>query len=112
MCFHFTIVVKLCLQIFILAAKKKDENPRTEVPSSGEFSTDFSAQYDLTVEGKQGAASDLVLFSFSSVAAATNEFSLANKLGQGGFGHVYKVKFVDIMYAFGIEAWLLQGIFR
>ncbi|XP_019169083.1 PREDICTED: G-type lectin S-receptor-like serine/threonine-protein kinase B120 isoform X1 [Ipomoea nil] len=74
----------------IRAAKKRDEIPRTELPTSGEFSSDFSAQCDLTVEGKAGASSDLVFFSFSSIAAATDSFSLANKLGQGGFGHVYK----------------------
>ncbi|KAL5731114.1 hypothetical protein ACHQM5_003873 [Ranunculus cassubicifolius] len=33
---------------------------------------------------------DLPLFSFSSVSAATNSFSDANKLGEGGFGPVYK----------------------
>ena len=31
------------------------------------------------------------LFSFASVSAATENFSDANKLGQGGFGPVYKV---------------------
>ena len=31
------------------------------------------------------------LFSFKSVAAATDNFSDANKLGEGGFGPVYKV---------------------
>lgn len=31
-------------------------------------------------------------FDFATVRVATNNFSDANKLGQGGFGAVYKVK--------------------
>lgn len=34
---------------------------------------------------------DLTVFSYASVMAATNNFSLANKLGEGGFGPVYMV---------------------
>ena len=34
---------------------------------------------------------DMMVFSFTSLVAATNEFSIENKLGQGGFGPVYKV---------------------
>ncbi|KAL0305855.1 UNVERIFIED_CONTAM: G-type lectin S-receptor-like serine/threonine-protein kinase SD1-1 [Sesamum radiatum] len=33
---------------------------------------------------------DLPLFDFATIAAATDEFSLANKIGEGGFGPVYK----------------------
>ena len=33
------------------------------------------------------------LFSFGSVSAATDNFSDANKLGEGGFGPVYRVSF-------------------
>ncbi|KAJ6829328.1 receptor-like serine/threonine-protein kinase SD1-8 [Iris pallida] len=33
---------------------------------------------------------DLPLFNFGTIAAATESFSAKNKLGQGGFGHVYK----------------------
>ncbi|XP_059437486.1 G-type lectin S-receptor-like serine/threonine-protein kinase B120 [Corylus avellana] len=33
---------------------------------------------------------ELPLFSFESILAASNNFSIVNKLGEGGFGHVYK----------------------
>lgn len=36
--------------------------------------------------------SDLQIFDLSTVIAATEDFSHANKLGEGGFGSVYKVK--------------------
>ena len=34
---------------------------------------------------------ELRLFDLSTIARATNDFSLNNKLGEGGFGPVYKV---------------------
>lgn len=36
---------------------------------------------------------ELQFFSFPSIVAATANFSTANKLGEGGFGPVYKVRF-------------------
>ncbi|KAL8238953.1 hypothetical protein R6Q59_015520 [Mikania micrantha] len=39
--------------------------------------------------GRKG--SDLVVFSFADIVTATNDFTEVNKLGQGGFGPVYKV---------------------
>ncbi|XP_029130278.1 G-type lectin S-receptor-like serine/threonine-protein kinase At1g11300 [Cajanus cajan] len=38
---------------------------------------------------------DMLLFDFERVARATNNFHLSNKLGQGGFGPVYKGKLQD-----------------
>ncbi|KAH1054600.1 hypothetical protein GYH30_023406 [Glycine max] len=38
---------------------------------------------------------ELLLFDFERVVAATNNFHLSNKLGQGGFGPVYKGKLPD-----------------
>ena len=34
---------------------------------------------------------DLPLIDFFTISASTNEFSFANKIGEGGFGSVYKV---------------------
>ncbi|KAF7137578.1 hypothetical protein RHSIM_Rhsim07G0195700 [Rhododendron simsii] len=40
---------------------------------------------------ERGADADLPLFDLITIVTATDNFSLANKLGQGGFGPVYKV---------------------
>jgi hypothetical protein len=39
----------------------------------------------------EGTNSDFFLYDFSQLKEATNNFSNDNKLGQGGFGTVYKV---------------------
>lgn len=38
-------------------------------------------------------ASNLQVFNYSSIRATTNDFSSENKLGEGGYGPVYKVTF-------------------
>ncbi|KAH7845035.1 hypothetical protein Vadar_034469 [Vaccinium darrowii] len=44
---------------------------------------------------------DLPWFSFASVSAATDNFSDANKLGEGGFGPVYKISDFGMARIFG-----------
>jgi len=34
---------------------------------------------------------DLPVFDLSTIAKATNKFTLKNKIGEGGFGSVYRV---------------------
>ncbi|CAH1427267.1 unnamed protein product [Lactuca virosa] len=51
-------------------------------------SESFKDVHRLEPDGVKG--NDLLLFSFASIMAATNDFSIENKLGQGGFGPVYK----------------------
>ena len=42
-------------------------------------------------EGTEAKDLDLPLFDLGTVADATGNFSMENKLGEGGFGPVYKV---------------------
>ena len=49
----------------------------------------YTVTNELELDGNQ--SNDLKIFSFGSISAATNSFSLENKLGEGGFGPVYKV---------------------
>ncbi|KAL8045916.1 hypothetical protein ABFX02_08G144900 [Erythranthe guttata] len=39
---------------------------------------------------EKNSYNELPIFSFSSISAATNDFSVTDKLGEGGFGPVYK----------------------
>lgn len=45
--------------------------------------------------------SELSMFEFSQVTDATNNFSEGNKLGEGGFGRVYKVNYSLDIFCFG-----------
>lgn len=45
---------------------------------------------------------DLPIYSFDMLANATDNFHLSSKLGQGGFGSVYKVMFVCLIERFVI----------
>lgn len=42
----------------------------------------------------QNKLKELPLFEYQVLAAATENFSVTNKLGEGGFGSVYKVSFI------------------
>uniref|UniRef100_A0A1J3JZH3 Cysteine-rich receptor-like protein kinase 11 n=2 Tax=Noccaea caerulescens TaxID=107243 RepID=A0A1J3JZH3_NOCCA len=71
-----TILILLVLG-FVLCRKRKSYR-RTETESDSDISTTHSSQYD-----------------FKTIVAATNKFSRSNKLGEGGFGEVYKGKFAN-----------------
>ncbi|KAL7243937.1 hypothetical protein ACSBR1_016204 [Camellia fascicularis] len=73
--------------------KRKTELAAFDASKSCEFSADFSCSDDLaSIEGKRGSGPELPLFNFNCVAASTNNFANNCKLGQGGFGVVYKGK--------------------
>ncbi|XP_062177115.1 G-type lectin S-receptor-like serine/threonine-protein kinase At4g27290 [Alnus glutinosa] len=76
--------------IFLKLAASEFENldPRTkgEKASSNNI---LSFDFDTELHAKDA---ELPLFSYESVSVATNKFSTLNKLGEGGFGPVYKGK--------------------
>ncbi|XP_039167305.1 G-type lectin S-receptor-like serine/threonine-protein kinase RKS1 [Eucalyptus grandis] len=69
-------------------ADRRGRNPLASVTTSSAYFNDLPGLKDLNSEGRQ--KNDLPLFDFKTVAAATNNFSSVNELGQGGFGSVYK----------------------
>ncbi|KAL8058641.1 hypothetical protein ABFX02_03G032800 [Erythranthe guttata] len=69
------LLLAVCFGIFLRKRMKKRRNPHTV---EDDFSTVESIQHD-----------------FSKIRAATNDFSDDNKLGQGGFGAVYRGKLVN-----------------
>ena len=46
---------------------------------------------------------DLLIFDLGCIVAATDHFSPINKLGQGGFGSVFKVQLQLIMTSFNVN---------
>nr|XP_048327075.1 G-type lectin S-receptor-like serine/threonine-protein kinase At1g67520 isoform X2 [Ziziphus jujuba var. spinosa] len=79
-------------------SQRKDANMGTEVlirelRTSMAAIKELSGTHKLKSNGKQDH--ELPLFSFSAIESATGHFSDANKLGQGGFGPVYKGTVAD-----------------
>ncbi|GKV19177.1 hypothetical protein SLEP1_g29469 [Rubroshorea leprosula] len=56
---------------------------------------DTSLETPLRSIANRGEPQELPLFDFDSIVVATNNFRMANKLGQGGYGPVYKGKLHD-----------------
>lgn len=76
------LVVGLFLALYAWSKKKRSRTPRKGKPKHtlGEDDTNES----------QKEPAELPSFSLNKIANATNSFSISNKLGQGGFGPVYK----------------------
>ncbi|XP_045800761.1 G-type lectin S-receptor-like serine/threonine-protein kinase At4g27290 isoform X1 [Trifolium pratense] len=57
---------------------------------SSTYVKDFSIKEDHQNSGMQVDDGDLPVFNLSTIAKATNNFTISNKIGEGGFGPVYK----------------------
>ncbi|XVF34134.1 hypothetical protein REPUB_Repub18cG0032100 [Reevesia pubescens] len=86
----------LTLALFIWQVKMKKNKRKGEDLLSFELSVSSAPtkneQSEVKGQQKHKKEVEIPLFSVSSVSAATNNFSISNKLGEGGFGPVYKGK--------------------
>ncbi|CAN6217368.1 unnamed protein product [Urochloa humidicola] len=90
------VVLLLVLLFCTIAGFWWTRSPRKgEVQLQGKSASDFHEEEALvrTMEGK--VSSELWFFDLAQIKEATSNFSQRNKLGQGGFGPVYKGKLPD-----------------
>ncbi|XP_027361433.1 G-type lectin S-receptor-like serine/threonine-protein kinase B120 [Abrus precatorius] len=83
--------------------KNSDVLPVFDASKSRDMSAEFSGSADLSLEGNQLSGPEFPLFNFSCISIATDNFSEENKLGQGGFGPVYKVKMLPFIPIFHLK---------
>ncbi|XP_021840201.2 G-type lectin S-receptor-like serine/threonine-protein kinase B120 [Spinacia oleracea] len=88
--FFFILLVCLWKYNKKLKDKRKNDALTVELRKGQGSSTDISGSQEIIYEENLANAKDLPLFNYNLVASATNFFSMENKLGEGGFGPVYK----------------------
>ncbi|KAG0472511.1 hypothetical protein HPP92_017057 [Vanilla planifolia] len=91
-----TLVVFLAVAIIFVSWKSVEfsEEKRSSFlwcfPAKKMVVMESSVPSGIVEEELEASSAELSLYSFDCIASATNGFSDSNKLGEGGFGHVYK----------------------
>ncbi|MED6173934.1 hypothetical protein PIB30_064402 [Stylosanthes scabra] len=83
--FHMIIPITSCLLFYLIWSSTQ----LRKGPQQGEGLTDVIQGMNVTHEDNKG---EVQYFSLSTIKVATNSFSDDNKLGEGGFGPVFKGK--------------------
>ncbi|GLT56069.1 hypothetical protein SLA2020_291420 [Shorea laevis] len=85
------LVYGLCWQRSKKIGKKNRTSENFDPDARRDSPRDTLLESPLRSIVNRGEPQELPLFDFESIVVATNNFSMANKLGQGGYGPVYKV---------------------
>lgn len=88
--------IRLNVCIIVIGTKKDHKHedlqlPQWETPMNSNRHLLDKFDGALVSPTSPGKGPDLPIFALGVVRTATDDFSLANKLGEGGFGPVYKV---------------------
>ncbi|CAL5405741.1 unnamed protein product [Camellia sinensis] len=82
------LLLGLCIMLYVRKRKKKNLQLHTE----GNLAHNSKQSYTNQIEKED---LELPLFDFATIANSTNQFSIDNKLGEGGFGPVFKGRLED-----------------
>eukprot|EP00268_Persea_americana_P067702 TRINITY_DN9348_c1_g1_i3.p1 TRINITY_DN9348_c1_g1~~TRINITY_DN9348_c1_g1_i3.p1 ORF type:complete len:131 (-),score=31.53 TRINITY_DN9348_c1_g1_i3:100-492(-) len=90
-----SVLALMLLSIFVLLLRKrrKDKDKKGKentTPIDAEETTGVTFS-EIEEQESLARSLDPLQFDFGVIRAATNNFSIENKLGEGGFGPVYKV---------------------
>ncbi|THU61759.1 hypothetical protein C4D60_Mb07t26680 [Musa balbisiana] len=88
-----TVILALFILIMALVGCRVWRRKKRSSRSMSGMATSFTERHN--DEGTEAKDLDLPLFDLGTVAYATGNFSMENKLGEGGFGPVYKGKLED-----------------
>ncbi|CAN6702079.1 unnamed protein product [Malus baccata var. baccata] len=90
----FSVIFLACIVISIYLWRRNMTNKRVQI-RRGQFDSERRVKELIdTSEFKEEEGIDLPFFDMQTILDATDNFSNANKLGQGGYGPVYKGMFI------------------
>lgn len=98
---------------FILFSENS-ANSQSERQTTEELAQPFATASNKVLEesSRKGNTSSLPVFDASFILAATNNFALSNKLGEGGFGTVYRVILCPYIIFFLINYFASNSVYK
>ncbi|XP_044965500.1 putative cysteine-rich receptor-like protein kinase 20 [Hordeum vulgare subsp. vulgare] len=94
LCVSITVFCSMLVGCLLLIRRLRKGAGKTKL-EQGHKRNNSKTEEALKLWKIEESSSEFILYDFPELAAATDNFSEENKLGQGGFGPVYKGKFSD-----------------